>query len=394
MKTKILYIFLLSVVGLFMPLQGQKKVSRLVNYCIGQYEIFHSKVLNEERTILVHLPDDYKSSSKKYPVLYVLDAEDTQRYIQGIMAITYYSGARRLPKMIVVGILNTNRTRDITPKKVLQYENSGSGDTFLKFIVTELCPHIDSNYRSERYRILFGGSSAGMFTLYTLFNTPESFNVYIASRPALNSIIDYSWDSDVIFRKVIKLFADRSSLKRTLYVDYGSQDKALHEPAPILKLADILKSKAPEDFHWKIREMGESGYRSAVSLIDGLHFVFADWYFSSDSLFTKGIVCIKVHAKNLSGQLNYDIGLEDILDERDLNKFGYRLMENENLKEAIVFFKYAVKYYPESWNALDSLAEAFLKNGQKNLAIKYYQRSLKLNPDNQNAIKILKKAGY
>jgi predicted alpha/beta superfamily hydrolase len=54
---------------------GQDKMSGVVTYRIGHYETVHSSKLNEERRLLVHLPDDYETSSKKYPVLYVLDGE-------------------------------------------------------------------------------------------------------------------------------------------------------------------------------------------------------------------------------------------------------------------------------------------------------------------------------
>jgi len=390
-KMRILCLFFLFAVGLFMPIRGQKEVPRVIKYRIGHYESFYSKVLNEERTILVHLPVDYETSGKKYPVLFVLDAEGTQRYIQGITALTFYSGARRLPKMIVVGILNTDRTHDITPRKIVQYENSGGGDAFLKFIVTELIPYIDSKYRSAQYRILFGGSSAGMFTLYTLFNKPESFHAYIASRPALNSTVDYTWDSEVIFRKVRYLFAGKSSLKKIVYIDYGGQEDALHDPAPIYRLSAIFQSGIPQDFRWEIREISESGYRSAESLKDGLLSIFNDWYYPADSLYANGFNGIENHVKRLMERFGYPIEVADLLVERDLLMFGYRFLENNNLTEALAFFEYAVSVYSNSWNAYDSLAEAYMKNGQVDLAVENYEKSLELNPNNNNAKEKLKK---
>jgi Tfp pilus assembly protein PilF len=62
----------------------------------------------------------------------------------------------------------------------------------------------------------------------------------------------------------------------------------------------------------------------------------------------------------------------------------YRFLEHDNLTEAITLFKYAVTVYSNSWRAFDSLAEAYTKVGQKELAIQNYQKSLKLNPENVN----------
>ena len=373
-----------------MPIHGQEQEARVVTFRIGQYETVHSHVLNEERTLLVHLPDDYETSSRKYPVLYVLDGEGTHRFIQSIAAITFYSGARRLPTMIVVGILNTDRTRDITPRKVVQRESSGEGDAFLEFIASELGPYIESKYRAGQYRILFGGSSAGMFTIYTLFSRPESFSAYIASRPALNSVADYTWDSDVIFREARGLLAGRSSLMKALYIDYGGQEGALHHPAPIHKLSALFEKEAPPDFRWETRQMGESWYRSAESLKDGLLSVFDGWYYPADSLYNQGFAGIENHARALTERFGYPVSVADVMTERDLIMFGYRLIEQGNFVEAISLFKYAVEIYPDSWNAFDCLAEAYMKNGQVDLAVVNYEKSLRLNPNNHNAKEMLK----
>ncbi|MCK5075750.1 MAG: tetratricopeptide repeat protein [Calditrichia bacterium] len=390
MKIRIACIIILIGFSVSLSAQDNKKVHQTIKYTIGHYETIYSKILNEKRTVLIHLPDDYNTSIKKYPLLYILDGEDARRLNLSIEAISFYSGMRRLPKMIVIGILNTDRTRDVTPRKVLQRKNSGGGDAFLNFIISELNTYIENKYRTARYRILFGGSSAGMFTIYTLVNRPESFNTYIASRPAMNSTENYTWDSNIIFREARKLFKSRSSLKKTLFVDYGGQESGLHDPAPIIKLSGIFKSEAPPDFRWEIMQMGESGYRSAESLKEGLLTIFNDWYYPMDSLYTRGISAGEKHGEKLSKQYDYSIGLEDILDESYLIQVGYYFLENERLEEAITLFKYAIKAHPDSWNAYDSLAEAYMKNGKKEKAIQNFQHSLKLNPGNTNAVQMLK----
>jgi hypothetical protein len=75
--------------------------------------------------------------------------------------------------------------------------------------------------------------------------------------------------------------------------------------------------------------------------------------------------------------------------ERQLNSLGYRLLGNNRLKEAIEIFKFVVSEYPESYNAYDSLGEAFMNAGEKELALKNYKKSLELNPQNENAKKML-----
>ncbi|SHL35781.1 CubicO group peptidase, beta-lactamase class C family [Chitinophaga jiangningensis] len=75
--------------------------------------------------------------------------------------------------------------------------------------------------------------------------------------------------------------------------------------------------------------------------------------------------------------------------ENDLNDWGYRLMATRQQKEALAIFKLVADLYPNSWNAYDSYGEALLRSGDKTAAIKMYQRSIDLNPDNGHGKKVL-----
>jgi len=78
-------------------------------------------------------------------------------------------------------------------------------------------------------------------------------------------------------------------------------------------------------------------------------------------------------------------------DENAMNNLGYKFLGEEKPKEAIEVFKLNVEEYPESSNVYDSLGEAYMKNGDKELAIKNYKKTLELNPDNNNALEMLRK---
>jgi tetratricopeptide (TPR) repeat protein len=75
--------------------------------------------------------------------------------------------------------------------------------------------------------------------------------------------------------------------------------------------------------------------------------------------------------------------------EAEMNQLGYRYLQQDKIKEAISLFTLNTISYPDSWNVYDSLGEALLKDGNKNLAEKNYRKSLDLNPKNENAIKAL-----
>lgn len=77
-------------------------------------------------------------------------------------------------------------------------------------------------------------------------------------------------------------------------------------------------------------------------------------------------------------------------DEDELNILGYRLLIRNRTDEAIEIFKLNLESYPNSANAYDSMAEAYMMAGNKELAIKYYRKSLELDPGNTNATEKLK----
>jgi glyoxylase-like metal-dependent hydrolase (beta-lactamase superfamily II) len=98
---------------------------------------------------------------------------------------------------------------------------------------------------------------------------------------------------------------------------------------------------------------------------------------------------VKTYHKRKAGPPN-----EYYFDERQFNALGYRLLTGNKIKQAIEVFKLNVAAYPDSWNVYDSLAEAYMRGKNNKLAIKYYKKSVELNPDNTGGKEALKKLGY
>jgi dienelactone hydrolase/predicted negative regulator of RcsB-dependent stress response len=78
------------------------------------------------------------------------------------------------------------------------------------------------------------------------------------------------------------------------------------------------------------------------------------------------------------------------LDQDALILWAYDLMQKNHLPEATELFKLSVQVFPDSWNSYDSLGDAYVKAGQKQLAIDNYKKSLELNPANDHAKEKLK----
>jgi CubicO group peptidase (beta-lactamase class C family) len=82
---------------------------------------------------------------------------------------------------------------------------------------------------------------------------------------------------------------------------------------------------------------------------------------------------------------------DEKIDETTLNTVGYMLIFDHRLDDAIAVLARNVAEYPKGFNTYDSLGEAYMRNGEKDLAIQNYEMSLKLNPKNDNAVAQLKK---
>jgi CubicO group peptidase (beta-lactamase class C family) len=82
---------------------------------------------------------------------------------------------------------------------------------------------------------------------------------------------------------------------------------------------------------------------------------------------------------------NYDFS------EGQLNTLGYQILRSKGPKEAIEIFKLNVEMFPAASNPYDSLAEAYLEDGQKELALVNYKKAVELDPSNSNAVAIIRR---
>jgi penicillin V acylase-like amidase (Ntn superfamily)/Flp pilus assembly protein TadD len=99
---------------------------------------------------------------------------------------------------------------------------------------------------------------------------------------------------------------------------------------------------------------------------------------------------------------NYDVAKSEVMSivdnenefyfvEPEINALGYNLLGHKRVNDAIEIFKINARKFPDSWNVFDSLGEAYMAAGNKELAVENYGKSLELNPGNENATEMLKK---
>ena len=355
----------------------------------------NSAVLGEERTILVRVPDGYETNKNRYPVLYMTDGNAHIGHTSSTVEFLARNG--RMSEMIVVGINNTDRTRDLSPTHVtttvaggnsqLQFPTSGGADKFLKFIETELIPEIEKRYRVQPYRILAGHSLGGLFAIHAMVSRPELFNSYVAVSPALQ------WDNQVAVKRAEDFFKARKEFPATLFMSLG------HEPGPIEdgfhQMKQILEKNQTQGFEWAAQVLDDEDHGSVVlrSHYLALRKVFDGWQIPRDP--DSGQVAgdfksVEEHYQKLSKKFKTTIPIPEQL----INQMGYQSLFADRFDEAITIFKTNVERYPESANVYDSLAEAYERSGKIELAAPLYEKAQTLGQRNQDPNYALYKTNF
>jgi len=351
-----------------------------------------SAVLGEDRIVLVRTPAGYESNKVSYPVLYMTDGDGHMGHTASTIEFLTQNG--RISDLIVVGVTNTDRTRDLTPVKStdkdpggnLRFPTSGGADNFLKFFETELIPEIEKQYRVQPYRIFAGHSLGGLFAIHTMITKPRLFNSYVAVSPSLQ------WENGEALKRAEDFLKNQKEFKATLFVSIGN------EPGPIGesfdKFKDALSKSNIKGFEWQAERMADEDHGSVVlrSHYFGLRKVFDGWQAPRDTdsgAVAGGLKGVDAHYKKLSEKFGYSIPTPENL----INQLGYQLFQN-NPEEAIAVFKTNVERYPASANVYDSLAEAYERGGRIDLAEPLYDKARVLGEQNNDPNAAIYKTNY
>jgi|SRR6056297_572860 len=352
---------------------------------LGTKHTLHSNILNEDRGYWVSLPDSYndnQSSHKRYPVLMVLDGNIHFKSIAGVVNYLSSDAYRswKIPEMIVVGVQNVDRRRDYTPDKIItvRENNSGGGEKFLSFLEDELIPELENNYRTDPYRILFGHSLSALLATHTYMKEESLFSAFIAVDPSLGT-----WDVETMDKK-LEAVTDRT-FKRYFYLATANWGKRnIRNRDRHVRLYEGLNSKCEGAFPAQMQYFENENHASVppIAFYNGITTIFEGYGISYRDVKNKDQ--LTQHFKALSQRLSWDFPPPEQL----VNQIGYAMLRSRNEKEkgkALDFFILNTQNFPGSYNAFDSLGEAYEMLGDKKKAISNYAKSLELNPNNEHA---------
>lgn len=235
---------------------------------IGEIRTIKSKILNEERTLNIYLPQKF-DKTKSYPIVYLLDGSMNEDFIHVTGLVQFFNQMYSMPETIVVGIANIDRKKDFTfhtDLKDLQkdYPTTGHSDKFINFLDKELKPYIESHFKTtDNY--LFGQSLGGLLATEILLKKPELFNNYFIISPSL------WWDDESLLKQAPQLLSKIKDIKKFIYISVG---KGEH---PVMvkdaeDLFDVLKKSNKKNWTIEYKMMETDNHATILhrSLYEGL----------------------------------------------------------------------------------------------------------------------------
>ena len=231
----------------------------------------HSGITGADYRLYIGLPRGYETSERRYPVLYLLDADYSFLIVRNI--VEHFTDRGNLPPMIVIGIAypkgiedpayyRRNRTRDYTPTHTLEggygpafQRFSGGGPAFRDFLGDELIPFVDGEYRTTATRGLSGHSYGGLFTSFVMLTRPELFSRYLIVSPS------YWYDEGVIFELEETYAAAHDDLAAHAVFTVGAFENQPENGRAMVD--DMLRLRD------RIAGRGFAGFSSTVQVFEG-----------------------------------------------------------------------------------------------------------------------------
>jgi predicted alpha/beta superfamily hydrolase len=364
----------------------------------GTIDSFHSKILDEERKLWIYVPDiasKKHQSEQKFPVIYLLDGPSNFYSVVGL--VDRLSATMIIPPMIIVGIANNNRFRDLTPTKP-EEENQmplppfvGGGEAFISCIEEELIPYIDANYPTAPYRMLIGHSLGGLMVIHTLLNHSHLFNQYLSLDPSL------WWDNNIMEKKADSIFQKETFEGKALYLAMAHNGipegmafesvlldttENTQNARPILQFSNVLKARNPKGLRAMFQYYPEDNHGSVtmIATYDALRFFFKKYtipaslhYQIPDPAF-QADSAITAHFKTASVHMGYEI----LPPEDFVNENAYAMMYGEDMERAYKLFDLNVRNYPKSFSAHNSMGEYYVTMDDKENAIRCFSKALEI----------------
>jgi hypothetical protein len=269
----------LIVVLIFFTSQVTAQTPRLYNHVSNNLHLIHSRVLNQDRQIYIHVPKlDSADTNHALPVLYLLDGENHFHILSAYIDYLRHWGF--IPPIIVVGIVSVDRVRDLTPTNSMinfdgkvdsNYKTSGGNEKFFNFIKQELMPYVETNYRTSSFKIFAGHSFGGLTVINCMLMYPDMFDAYIAISPSL-------WFGNKYVLQLAEEKLPQMSLNgKRLFYSVGNEDGTFRDD--LLKFDTLFKRNGLKtvEHEYKFYPSEDHMTEPIPAYYDALRFVYRNW---------------------------------------------------------------------------------------------------------------------
>jgi predicted alpha/beta superfamily hydrolase len=407
----------LIIILLFPVFAATSQTVKNDDLVIGKVDSITSKILKENRKIWIYLPasaTDKKYQKQHYPVLYLLDAESHFSSVTGmIQQLSEANGNTVLPEMIVVGIPNKNRTRDLTPTNALtgpdgnknpSFEKSGGGEKFAAFMEKELIPYIDSLYAPSPLRTIIGHSFGGLTVMNLLVHHPGLFNQYIAIDPSM------WWDRRKLLNETKAAMLDKRFDRQSLFVAIANTMTAGMDTSKvtsdttgntehirsILAMNKVIKYGPDNGLRYDYKYYNNDNHGSVplIAEYDALHFLYEGFGLSQEEINAltdakstiNPVQFLTDHYQSFSQKS----GITILPPESFVNETGMYAMEEKQPERAFALFSLNLRNYPKSFSAHYSMGNYYESNNDKKKAIGYYSKALAIQDNEETRMKLKK----
>lgn len=208
-----------------------------------------SAAVGEARRINVYTPPGYAAGSARFPVLYMPDGGVREDFPHVVATVDAGIRAGEMRPVIVVGIENTERRRDMTGPTEVASDRAiaprvGGSAAFRRFIADELMPEVGRRYRVSDETAVVGESLAGLFIMETFFLHPELFDSWIALSPSL------WWNNEALVRAAPGHLRAHRGMRAALFLSSADEDNIVSAAA---RLEEIFRASAPAGLRWEYR---------------------------------------------------------------------------------------------------------------------------------------------
>jgi uncharacterized protein len=337
-----------------------------------------STILGETRQYFVHKPPKYEYREQAYPLLILLDGDTNINHTSS--SVDFLAENGRIPEMLVVGIPNTNRSRDLTPpfsNPDQNAPNTGGAGRFLAFIGDELIPEIERRYRTRPYRVLIGHSLGGLFAVYALNERPELFNAYLPISPSL------WYDDQTLVQRTATMLAAKQDLRANVYMTIA--DEGGEMLSAYLRLSAALAESKPKNVRWETQRSPEETHGSIPfrSTYDGLQVLFDGWQIDDPVVLYEqsGLAAIDKHYAQLSAEMGFPVPVP----LRPFITLHHYLEGQKRMDEAVRVVERAMELHPTEAPGHFELARLYVAVKNEARAQQSLERALDLYPGMQRA---------